>query len=153
MDAAQALASDRFISHRHLALGRCSRDANGWASRHTIIIYTRRPATASQEMGNAQAGSGRRSNPRNLQASAAPARRPARGAVHSAEIEYAMGNLGWNTVYAHDADDDYQVSKVMREHFANFIKTGDPNGQGRPELAAVQYKAETGHWCRYPFRA
>jgi para-nitrobenzyl esterase len=29
--------------------------------------------------------------------------------------------------------DDYQVSKVMQEYFANFIKTGNPNGRGLPK--------------------
>ena len=42
-----------------------------------------------------------------------------------------MGNLGSNTVYAW-TNNDYKVSKVMQEHFANFIKTGDPNGKGLP---------------------
>jgi para-nitrobenzyl esterase len=57
---------------------------------------------------------------------------PARGAVHSAEIEYAMGNLATNLVYAWTEDDD-QVSEVMQSYFANFIKRGDPNGPGLPE--------------------
>ncbi|MEK7833679.1 MAG: carboxylesterase family protein, partial [Acidobacteriota bacterium] len=60
-----------------------------------------------------------------------PPRPPARGAVHSAEIEYAMGNLDGNKVYAWTPD-DYKVSKVMQEYFANFIKTGNPNGKGLP---------------------
>jgi para-nitrobenzyl esterase len=60
-----------------------------------------------------------------------PARPPARGAVHSAEIEYAMGNLDGNKVYAWTPD-DYKVSKLMQEYFANFIKTGNPNGKGLP---------------------
>jgi para-nitrobenzyl esterase len=34
---------------------------------------------------------------------------PARGAVHSAEIEYAMGNLVTNKVFAWTPD-DYKVS-------------------------------------------
>ncbi|MFM8394017.1 MAG: carboxylesterase family protein, partial [Acidobacteriota bacterium] len=46
-------------------------------------------------------------------------------------IEYAMGNLATNTVYAWTAE-DYQVSRLMQEYFANFIKTGDPNGKGLP---------------------
>jgi para-nitrobenzyl esterase len=52
---------------------------------------------------------------------------PARGAAHSAEIEYAMGNLPGNDVYAW-TDDDRKVSAAMSSYFANFIKTGDPNG-------------------------
>lgn len=53
------------------------------------------------------------------------------GAVHSAEIEYAMGNLVTNLVFAW-TEDDYKVSRVMQEYFANFIKTGNPNGSALP---------------------
>jgi para-nitrobenzyl esterase len=52
-------------------------------------------------------------------------------AVHSAEIEYAMGNLPYNNKYAW-TDDDYKVSNVMQQYFANFIKTGNPNSSGLP---------------------
>jgi para-nitrobenzyl esterase len=51
--------------------------------------------------------------------------------VHSAEIEYALGNLPTNKVFAWTPD-DYQVSKTMQGYFANFIKTGNPNGAGLP---------------------
>lgn len=64
-------------------------------------------------------------------AAAAAVMPPARGAVHSAEIEYALGNLSSNHVYAWTPD-DYKVSKIMEEYFANFIKKGDPNGAGLP---------------------
>jgi para-nitrobenzyl esterase len=56
---------------------------------------------------------------------------PAMGAGHSWEIEYALGNLHTNTVYAWAADDD-KVSATMEAYFANFIRTGDPNGRGLP---------------------
>ncbi|MBD2723098.1 carboxylesterase/lipase family protein [Hymenobacter armeniacus] len=52
-----------------------------------------------------------------------------RGAVHSAEIEYALGNLPLNKAYAWTPE-DYQVSKTMQAYFVNFIKTGNPNGAG-----------------------
>lgn len=55
-----------------------------------------------------------------------------KGAVHSAEIEYAMGNLSSNKDYAW-TEDDYKVSETMMNYFANFIKTGNPNGDGLPE--------------------
>ncbi len=58
-------------------------------------------------------------------------RPPPRGAVHSAEIEYAMGNLATNKTYAWTPD-DYKVSEVMQNYFANFIKTANPNGPGLP---------------------
>ncbi|WP_375419729.1 carboxylesterase/lipase family protein [uncultured Sphingomonas sp.] len=53
------------------------------------------------------------------------------GAVHSAEIEYALGNLDANPLYAW-ADADRTVSATMSGYFANFIKTGNPNGAGLP---------------------
>jgi para-nitrobenzyl esterase len=56
---------------------------------------------------------------------------PAKGAVHSAEIEYAMGNLASNKVYTWTPD-DYKVSEVMQAYFVNFVKSGDPNGPGLP---------------------
>ena len=52
------------------------------------------------------------------------------GAGHSWEIEYALGNLHTNMVYAWTPEDD-QVSSIMQTYFANFIKSGDPNS---PEL-------------------
>ena len=61
---------------------------------------------------------------------------PSKGAVHSAEIEYAMGNLSSNKVYAW-TDEDYKVSKIMQEYFANFIKRLDPNGTGLPKWPSI----------------
>lgn len=54
-----------------------------------------------------------------------------KGAVHSAEIEYAMGNLTGNKDYAW-TESDYAVSETMLNYFANFIKTGNPNGDKLP---------------------
>ena len=56
----------------------------------------------------------------------------ARGAAHSAEIEYAMGNLSTNKAFAW-VPDDTKVSETMQAYFANFIKTFDPNGTGLPK--------------------
>lgn len=58
------------------------------------------------------------------------------GAVHSGEIEYALGNLAGNHVYAWTPADE-QVSHVMEGYFAQFIKTGNPNGAGLPHWPAV----------------
>jgi para-nitrobenzyl esterase len=54
------------------------------------------------------------------------------GAAHASEIEFAMGNLSSNKVYAWTPG-DYKVSATMETYFANFIKTGNPNGQGLPK--------------------
>jgi para-nitrobenzyl esterase len=67
---------------------------------------------------------------------ARPEAKPARGAVHSAEIEYALGNLPLNKVYSWTPD-DYAISTLMQEYFANFIKKGDPNGPGLPVWPAA----------------
>lgn len=54
------------------------------------------------------------------------------GAVHSADIEYQMGNLHNNMMYAWTAD-DFAVSEIFQSFFMNFIKTGNPNGLGLPQ--------------------
>lgn len=56
---------------------------------------------------------------------------PAIGASHSSEIEYALGNLPTNKVYAWTSD-DYKISETMQNYFVNFVKTGNPNGAGLP---------------------
>ncbi len=53
------------------------------------------------------------------------------GASHSAEIEYALGNLPTNRVYDWQPD-DFLVSTIMQDYFLNFIKTKNPNGTGLP---------------------
>ena len=60
-----------------------------------------------------------------------PARLLPDGAVHSGEIEYALGNLPGNEVYSWQPDDQ-QVSATMRHYWAQFIRHGDPNGTGLP---------------------
>lgn len=54
------------------------------------------------------------------------------GAPHACEIEYCMGNLHLIKEYAWTPE-DYKVSETMQKYFANFIKTGNPNGTGLPE--------------------
>ncbi len=61
---------------------------------------------------------------------------PPTGAVHSAEIEYALGNLATNKVYAWTPE-DHRVSEVLEGYFANFVKTGNPNGPGLPAWPAA----------------
>ena len=58
------------------------------------------------------------------------------GAVHSADIEYAMGTLDTNEYYDWQ-DDDYAISKLFLSYYANFCKTGNPNGEGLPQWSAI----------------
>ncbi len=135
LDAAQDLAGDRFISYSTWKWVDLATKTGGKPTYY--YLYARpRPAMRS-EMGNAVPGlaGGVITGP---QAAANQRPRP-RGAVHSAEIEYAMGNLDSNKVYAW-TEDDYKVSKIMQEYFANFIKMGNPNRAGLPNWP----KFETG---------
>ena len=110
--SATNLASDRFIAYSTWKWA----ELHGKTSRARVYryLYTR-PRPAARSGGPP----------------------PASGAVHSAEIEYALGNLAVNDVYAW-TDDDYRVSSTMQNYFANFIKKADPNGQGLPEWPVAQ---------------
>lgn len=115
MASATSLASDRFIAYSTWKWA----DLHGKTGGKPVYryLYSRpRPAMNAPTDGGAQS---------------ATQSRPARGAVHSAEIEYAMGNLATNKVYAWTPD-DYKVSEIFQTYFANFVKTGDPNGAGVP---------------------
>ncbi|WP_304236703.1 carboxylesterase/lipase family protein [Jiulongibacter sediminis] len=72
-----------------------------------------------------------------VRAENAPPAPKAVGAPHACEIEYAMGNLDLVKEYAWGPD-DYKVSKTMFNFFANFIKNGNPNGEGVPQWNAMQ---------------
>ena len=60
-----------------------------------------------------------------------------RGAVHTAEIQYAMGNLDLDKRYRWEPA-DHEVSKTMQAYFVNFIKTGNPGGPGLPPWPACR---------------
>jgi len=128
-DAATELASDRFIA---LSTWKWVDLAVKTGTKPVYRYYFSRPRPAMRpEMGNATAnlaGGVTRTG------SGAPAPVPPaqRGAVHSAEIEYALGNLDSNKTYAWTPE-DHKVSDVMERYFANFIKTGNPNGAGEPK--------------------
>ncbi|MCC3157245.1 carboxylesterase family protein [Hymenobacter sp. 15J16-1T3B] len=124
--SATDLAGDLFIAYSTWKWA----DAHARTGGQPVYRYLfARPRPAmTPAMGNATAGLAGgvvKADP------AAPKPPVARGAVHSAEIEYALGNLATNTVYAWTPD-DYKVSDVMQRYFANFIKTGNPNGGRLP---------------------
>lgn len=61
------------------------------------------------------------------------------GAVHSADIEYAMGNLFRNEVYDWQKE-DHDISEIFMSIYANFCKNGDPNGDGIPQWEPINGK-------------
>ena len=115
MQSATALASDRFIAYSTWKWG----ELQAQTSNQPVYRYyyeRARPPVRSQEENEELS--------------------PAQGAVHSAEIEYAMGNLPTNRVYDWQPE-DYQVSAIMQGYFVNFIKKGNPNGTGLPKWPAM----------------
>lgn len=58
------------------------------------------------------------------------------GAVHSADIEYAMGNLDTNEYYDWQPE-DYEISRIFLGYYANFCKSGNPNGEGLPSWSPI----------------
>jgi para-nitrobenzyl esterase len=97
-------------------------------------FYSRPRPAMTPQMGNVTAGLA--GGVVKEQGPTAPPRPAPRGAVHSAEIEYALGNLDSNKVYAW-SQDDHKVSSAMEQYFANFIKTGNPNGAGLSKWPAA----------------
>ena len=124
-DAAQALASDRFISHSTWTWMDLATKTGGCPTYYYLYDHPRPPMRP--EMGNVVPGLAggviTNSQPRARQ------QPQSRGAVHSAEIEYALGNLASNKVFAWTPE-DFKISNLMQDYFANFIKTANPNGPG-----------------------
>ncbi|HKG14667.1 MAG TPA: carboxylesterase family protein [Pyrinomonadaceae bacterium] len=136
--AATDLAGDRFIAYSTWKWAELH--AKTGAGRVYRYLYARPRPPMRAEMGNASAGLAG-GVVRGPSAAPPPPPPPALGAVHSAEIEYALGNLSTNEVYPW-MPDDYKVSKLMQEFFANFIKRGDPNGPGLPPWPAAAVTRE-----------
>lgn len=131
--SATDLASDRFIVYstwKWLKLH--SEHSNQAVYRY---VYSKlRPELADKGLVSGLAGG-------TMRAADAPPPPKAIGAPHACEIEYAMGNLDRIKEYLWTAE-DYQVSKTMMTYFANFIKTGNPNGTSVPAWEAVDKTAE-----------
>jgi para-nitrobenzyl esterase len=68
---------------------------------------------------------------------ARPNDRPATGAAHAAQIEYALGNLDAAPSYAWTTE-DRDVSRIFFGYLTQFIKTGNPNGAELPNWQAAR---------------
>ena len=130
LDSAMALAGDRFIGFSTWRFMEGHRKTGG---KPVYRYYYCPPAAEVPRRLSRAPGRHRGAAP------AAPP--PPRGAAHSAEIEYAMGNLATNTHFEWGAA-DHKLSEVMQGYFANFIKTGNPNGPGLPSWPAYDSKDE-----------
>ena len=92
----------------------------------------------SEKMGDMTGGLAGGVREKTAEEKKAAAQQPAiaPGAVHSADIEYAMGTLDTNEFYDWQ-EEDYAISKLFLTYYANFCKTGNPNGEGLPQWTAI----------------
>jgi para-nitrobenzyl esterase len=128
--SAMALASDRFITYSTWKWS----DLHSKNSTQPVYRYyysKLRPALVNDNLVSGLAGGTSQRDPN------APKPRPASGAPHACEIEYCMGNLALIKEYAFTPD-DYKVSNTMSNYFANFIKTGNPNGEKLPKWESIK---------------
>ncbi len=129
LDAAQQLAGDRFIAQ---STWRWVDRAAATGGKPVYYYYYSRLRPPFTEAAAAMIAE------RQKQIAAPPQNSPPpRGAVHSAEIEYALGNLDMNPLYQWQPA-DYQVSRTLQGYFVNFIKTGNPNGSGLPAWSSYE---------------
>lgn len=128
--SATALSADRFISYSTWKWFDLHRN-NSSQPVYRYLYSKLRPDLVDNSLASGLAG-GTVKKEENT-----PKAPQAVGAPHACEIEYCMGNLHLVKEYAWTAD-DFKVSNTMLNYFANFIKTGNPNGDKLPEWTAAK---------------
>ena len=133
VEAATALASDRFIVYSTWKWLDLHRKTGNKPVYSYIFSQGKPPVTdAMKGVVPGLAGGVKKADAKTEAVAPAPA-----GAPHAFEIEYAMGNLDSNKMYAWTLD-DHRVSSYMRDYFSNFIKTGNPNSDALPVWEPIQ---------------
>jgi para-nitrobenzyl esterase len=127
--SATQLGSDRFIVYSTWKWFDLQRN-NSAQPVYRYLFGKVRPPLADNSLASGLAGGTVKKDP------AAKAPEPL-GAPHASEIEYCMGNLNLIKDYAWTPD-DFKASETMLNYFANFIKTGNPNGGKLPEWTAAK---------------
>jgi para-nitrobenzyl esterase len=113
LDAAQALASDRFVAQSTWKWMDLATRTGGKPTFYYYFARQRPPLETGAE------GAGGGSHP------------PARGALHAAEIEYALGNLNLSPMYDW-APEDHEISRIMQGYIVQFVASGNPNTAALP---------------------
>lgn len=62
------------------------------------------------------------------------------GAGHGSEVAYVFNNLHARWGGAEATPEDQEVARIMNAYWANFARTGDPNGKGLPQWPTFQTK-------------
>jgi para-nitrobenzyl esterase len=132
MQSATELASDRFIVYSTWKWADLHQGTSGKPVYRYIFSKSKPPMSASMKNATPGLAGGFTTG---KTAVAVP--KTMAGAPHAFEIEYAMGNLSINKAYAWTAD-DYKVSETMLNYFANFVISGNPNGNALPYWEAIK---------------
>ena len=133
--SATALASDRFISYSTWKWFDLHRK-NSSQPVYRYLFCKVRPALHDKSLASGLAG-GKVKQEGNAKKVPGPI-----GAPHASEIEYCMGNL--HLIKDFDwTQEDKAVSETMLNFFANFIISGNPNGENVPEWHAAGAKDDT----------
>ena len=128
--SATGLAADRFIAYSTWKWFDLHRN-NSSQPIYRYLFSKIRPPLVDQTFASGLAGGTIKKDPNG------PKAQEAIGAPHASEIEYCMGNLSLVKEYAW-TEDDFKVSETFLNYFANFIKTGNPNGDKLPNWDAAK---------------